>query len=61
MNSYRKLMRADSSNPLQFFSPPSPDLIREGLPYWIAADRFRHTPYGEALKNDIEDLQGALN
>lgn len=61
--SYRKLMRAYLLHQIRFsFSPPSPDLIREGLPYWIAsADRFRHTPYGEALKNDIEDLQGALN
>ena len=60
---YRKLMRTYLLHQIRFsFPPPSPDLIRAGLPYWIAsADRFRHTPYGEALRSDIEDLQGALN
>ncbi|MDX2160758.1 MAG: hypothetical protein SF162_05485 [bacterium] len=34
--------------------PPSPDLIRDGLPYWqAAAQRFAHTPYGTVIQAHI--------
>jgi tetratricopeptide (TPR) repeat protein len=58
---YRQLMRAFLLHKIAArFPPPSPELIREGLPYWVAtAERFRHTAYGAALHNDIEELQGA--
>jgi tetratricopeptide (TPR) repeat protein len=34
-------------------TPPTPDLVVDGLHYWQAnAERFAHTPYGAALKLD---------
>jgi tetratricopeptide (TPR) repeat protein len=37
---------------------PAPDLIESGLPYWRAeAERFRQTPYGQALAADVRHVQ----
>ena len=38
--------------------PPAPAIIEAGLPYWQAeSERFRHTPYGQALVDDVRQLQ----
>ncbi len=60
---YRQLMQTYLLHKIDAsFHPPSLELIQKGLPYWLAsAERFRDTPYGEALKNDIEQMQGASN
>lgn len=59
---YRKLMRDYLLHQIDGrFPPPSPPLIREGLPYWVAsAERFRHTAYGAVLQQNIEAIQGAI-
>ncbi len=37
--------------------PPSSELVRAGLLYWQAtAERFRETPYGAALTNDVDEM-----
>jgi tetratricopeptide (TPR) repeat protein len=37
---------------------PMPAEIEAGLPYWQAhAERFRHTPYGQSLAEDVQVLQ----
>jgi len=37
---------------------PDADLVQSGLAYWRAeADRFRHTPYGQALAGDVLVMQ----
>jgi tetratricopeptide (TPR) repeat protein len=37
---------------------PSPDTLREGLPYWQSTvNRFQHTPYGQALAQDVANMQ----
>lgn len=58
---YRQLMQAYLLHKIDpTLPPPSPDVIGEGLPYWAAsAERFRHTSYGGALQEDINDMQGA--
>ncbi|GAB4508513.1 MAG: hypothetical protein OHK0046_01180 [Anaerolineae bacterium] len=39
-------------------TPPSQAIIAEGLAYWQAqAARYQHTPYGDALAQDIRILQ----
>jgi tetratricopeptide (TPR) repeat protein len=38
-------------------APPSPERVRDGLPYWqAAAARFRETPYGAALRADVDEM-----
>lgn len=38
--------------------PPSQELLRAGLPFWLAsARRFQHTPYGRALADDVRHMQ----
>jgi tetratricopeptide (TPR) repeat protein len=38
--------------------PPSAALVEAGLPYWRAEEqRFYHTPYGQALANDVRQMQ----
>lgn len=40
---------------------PSRELIAAGLPYWRDhAVRFAHTPYGEALWDDVKQMQAFL-
>jgi hypothetical protein len=42
-------------------TPPTPDLIRAGLAYWRDhADRYGHTPYGQALTGDVQQMQTLL-
>lgn len=54
---YRALMAGYLLNRLGSAEPPSPELLRAGLPYWQAvAERFRETPYGAALSNDIREM-----
>ncbi len=37
--------------------PPSPELVSEGVAYWQAmAERFRATPYGQALLIDVREM-----
>lgn len=37
---------------------PARQLLESGLPYWReTALRFRHTPYGQALAADVQDMQ----
>lgn len=39
------------------YDPPMQTLIDSGLPYWMeTAGRFAHTPYGAALRQDIEQI-----
>ncbi len=43
---------------LDWGEPPSAALVEAGLPYWRAeAERYRHTPYGQALANDVRHMQ----
>jgi predicted Zn-dependent protease len=36
---------------------PASDLVQAGLPYWRAeAQRFAHTPYGDAVQADVQHL-----
>ncbi|MBZ0275179.1 MAG: tetratricopeptide repeat protein [Anaerolineae bacterium] len=42
-------------------NPPSSSDVREGLAYWQdAAIRFRHTPYGQALADDVAAMRAFL-
>ncbi len=42
-------------------APPDQRLIRAGLPYWVAtAERFQHTPYGAALRQEIATMTSFL-
>ncbi len=37
--------------------PPAPELVSEGVAYWQAlAERFRATPYGQALLLDVREM-----
>jgi len=41
---------------------PSAELVEAGLPYWeAAAVRFEGTPYGQALAQDIREMQAVAN
>jgi tetratricopeptide (TPR) repeat protein len=55
---YRALMVDYLLNRLGKSDTPAPHLIEVGLPYWRAeAERFRQTPYGQALAADVRHLQ----
>lgn len=55
---YRVLMADYLLYRLGTSTPPNGEQIRQGLPYWQAyADKFRDTPYGAALAEDIRWLQ----
>ena len=42
-------------------APPAPDRIENGLPFWKeSADRFAHTPYGQALADDVRQMQSLV-
>jgi tetratricopeptide (TPR) repeat protein len=42
-------------------NPPPADLLQAGLPYWQAqAERFAHTPYGQALAEDVRSMQAIM-
>jgi tetratricopeptide (TPR) repeat protein len=54
----RALMTAYLLYRLEAGAFPAPALVAAGLPYWQAvAARFAHTPYGEAVAADVEQLQ----
>ncbi len=40
---------------------PAPDRIENGLPFWKeSANRFAHTPYGQALADDVRQMQSLV-
>jgi hypothetical protein len=54
---HRALMAEYLLNRLGAAAPPLPERISAGLPYWQAvAERFRETPYGAALLNDVDEM-----
>ena len=56
--SFRALMTAYLLFRLGAGTPPSPKLVQEGLPYWAdLSRRLHHTPYGQILALDVEDLR----
>lgn len=55
---YQALMLAYLTYRLGQGQPPASDLLQAGLPFWEAsAGRFRHTPYGQALAEDVRVMQ----
>jgi tetratricopeptide (TPR) repeat protein len=55
---HRRLMADYLLYRLDHGEPPSEALIEAGLPYWRAeVERFRLTPYGRALADDVRRLQ----
>lgn len=55
---YRGLMKAHLLYTLGLEAIPHPALARGGIAYWQAsAERFAHTPYGEALVGDVKAMQ----
>jgi tetratricopeptide (TPR) repeat protein len=55
---HRTLMAAYLLYRLERGEPPSAALVEAGLPYWRAeGERFRQTPYGQALANDVRQMQ----
>ncbi|MBI5669182.1 MAG: hypothetical protein HZC41_14350 [Chloroflexi bacterium] len=41
--------------------PPAAAVVRDGLPFWQdQARRFQHTPYGQALLDDVRQMQALL-
>jgi tetratricopeptide (TPR) repeat protein len=55
---YRLLMSQYLLYRLEVGGQPTPELIQSGLSYWRAhAERFRQTPYGQALADDIRHMQ----
>lgn len=40
---------------------PDAALVDAGLPYWVVtAERYRHTPYGQALTEDVQAMRSFL-
>jgi tetratricopeptide (TPR) repeat protein len=55
---HRALMAVYLLYRLEWGQPPSAALVEAGLPYWRAEEeRFRQTPYGQAIANDVRDMQ----
>jgi tetratricopeptide (TPR) repeat protein len=55
---YRLLMSQYLRYRLEIGGPPTLELMQSGLSYWRAhAERFRQTPYGQALADDIRHMQ----
>lgn len=41
--------------------PPSAELVGAGIEFWqSSAERFAHTPYGVALRDDVERMQSMM-
>lgn len=58
---HRRLMTEHLLARLGAGDAPQPELVRAGLPYWsAAAERFRHTPYGQALEVELLELHTLL-
>lgn len=58
---HRRLMTEHLLARLGAGDAPPADLICAGLPYWSAsAERFRHTPYGQALNAELQVLHTLL-
>jgi len=58
---YRQLFATYLRQRLAGGSAPPADEIAEGLPFWEAeVERFAHTPYGQALRADVEALRHLL-
>jgi tetratricopeptide (TPR) repeat protein len=54
---YRVLMAAYLLYRLDEGTPPSSEVVEDGLPYWqAAAERFSGTPYGTALMHDVREM-----
>lgn len=58
---YRELFKQYVQHVLLNTAPPTQDLIESGLPFWEAeVKRFEHTPYGQAIRHDVETIQNLL-
>ena len=59
---HRALMAAYLRYQVGAGAPPKAALVESGLPYWEASiERFRATPYGEALIEDIRTLRDIVH
>lgn len=55
---HRELLVAYLLHRLGEAQPPEADLVKAGIAFWEAsAERFRHTPYGTALMQEVEYLR----
>lgn len=58
---HRALMTAYMLYRMGEAQPPSQEVILDGLAYWqTSAERFKHTPYGKALHEDIHFISALM-